>query len=74
MEKPVLYRSKESEASHIKYQECAGDHFLVVTSLFIVNLFLQEKLLTSITTGMFCSNWGNKSAKNVWKDGRTRAG
>jgi hypothetical protein len=56
MEKPVLYKSKESELSQVKYQECAGDHFLVVMTLLIVNLFLQEKWLTSITTGMFCSN------------------
>jgi hypothetical protein len=42
MEKPVLYRSKENEASQVKYQEHAGDHFLVVRALFGVNLFLQK--------------------------------
>jgi len=47
---------------------------LVVRALFIVNLFLLEKWLISITTGMLCSNWGNKSTKNAWKDGRTRTG
>ena len=74
MESPDLFRYKESEASQVKYQECAGDYFLVVGALFIVNLFLQEKWLTSITIGKFCSISENKPAKNVWKDGRTRTG
>lgn len=55
MESPDLFRYKESEAILVKNQECAGDYSLVVGALFIVNLFLQEKWLTSITTGKFCS-------------------
>jgi hypothetical protein len=40
--------------------------------MFIMNLFLQDRWLTTITTGRFWNIWRNKPAKNIWNVGRTR--
>ena len=48
--------------------------FSTVRTLFIRNLSLQAKWLTSITTRKFCDMWVCKSIENLLNNGKTRTG
>lgn len=55
--------SEESEASQVEHQECVLDRFPNQRALFIRNLFLQARWLTSITTGKCRNAWGSVVAQ-----------
>jgi hypothetical protein len=48
--------------------------FLTVSALFIRNLYLQAKWLTSNTSRSFINDWGSKSARHILNNGRTKTG
>jgi hypothetical protein len=55
--------SEESEASLIENQDCVFDRFQTLKAIFIRNLYLQVRLLPSITTGKCRSSWENVVAQ-----------
>jgi hypothetical protein len=46
--------------------------FLTMRALFIRNLFVLTKQLTSITARRLFNIWGSKPAANTWNNGQTR--
>jgi hypothetical protein len=60
--------SEESEASQVEHQERVLDRFPTQSALFIRNLFLQARWLTSITTGKCRNAWGSVVAQRLMKN------